>query len=369
MKKTDMELQAIREKLQLLKAEQSAAEGIPDPWSPPKPATAVSPHRSEPSGERQAQAAIEALQQRSRRQGSAAQAQAEGLIAQEIYRLEVQAHSINVRSQQQAADIMAMKRSAQQATVALARQGIHDHPQLGAIAQFFASYQSAVVPCINRDAQGNFILSYTTIDFDDAEQAAVDVAQSLRARSKSALFSQPIESSAASGHPNIEDRIGESAEREKRSDQAVAVYSAVFESDWPQAAIEYATRRFRRLRRQARRLHRQNVVQGGVQEGAASTLDLEESERSVSNGYLTSQYSLLDGAIWFSSAALVLLAVKATTMSHSLIRTSVIVLLVGAICFALYQIVFTKPSYYSLLYRLFAAMFGLSLASFLSGLL
>lgn len=155
-----MELQAIREKLQRLQAE------LPE---------------------------IETIKQRSL--GHAQAAHIDGLVSQELYRLEVQANNINVRSQQQAADIMALKRSAQQASVGLRRQGIHNHPQLAAITQFLDQYPSAVVPHIARDNSGYFALSYDTIDFQQAQQDAIDTARVLRNRQRSPhtqSFTQPI---------------------------------------------------------------------------------------------------------------------------------------------------------------------------------
>ena len=361
MKKTDMELQAIREKLRSLQAELPATEAVPMPWSQPKPPGAAPPHN------RPAQV-VEALQQRSSSSGPAAHAQADSLIAQEIHRLEVQAHDINTRSQQQAADLKAIKRLAQQATVTLARQGIHDHPKLEAIAQFFADYPSAVVPRIDRDAQGSFVLSYMPVDFDDADHVAAAIAQSLRQRSKPGLFSQPIESGAASGRPSVEG-AAERGKKGSKPDPATAIYSAALENEWLQTAVEGAVHRFRRLRAQVRRQRRQHA-QVKPQGGAVSTLKLEAGDQSVSQsvskGDVGSQYSLFDGAIWFSSAAIVLLVIKAMAAGYSQVGTLVTVALVGATCFALYQVMFSKPSNYSLLYRLCAAMLGLFLASFLN---
>ena len=362
MKKTDMELQAIREKLLSLKAEPPAPEAVPMPWSQPKPPGANPPHS------RPAQV-VEALQQRSSSPGPAAPAQADSLIAQEIHRLEVQAHDINMRSQQQAADLKAIKRLAQQAAVTLARQGIHDHPKLEAITQFFADYPSAVVPCIDRDAQGSFVLSYSPVDFDDADHAAAAIAQSLRQRSKPGLFAQPIESGAASGRPLMKGAVEKRDQKGNKPDPATAIYSAALENEWLQTAIERAVHRFRRLRAQARR-HRRQTVQVKLQGGAVNSPTLEgenqSASQSVSERFASSQYSLFDGAIWFSSAAIVLLVIKAMAVGYAPIGTLVTVAVVGATCFALYQVMFSQPSNYSLLYRLCAAMLGLFLASFLN---
>jgi len=360
MKKTDMELQAIREKLRSLQAEPPAAETLSMPWSPPRASEPAHARRSEVSGDRQAQA-IEALQQRSRSHESAVHTRVEGLVAQEIYRLEAQAHSINARSQQQATDIKAMKRSAQQATVALARQGIHDHPQLGAIAQFFASYQSAVVPHIDRDTQGNFTLTYTTIDFEQAEQEAIDTAQSLRQRSGAALFSQPIEAGAVSSR-----RTGESS---NKPEQAMEIYGAVVESEWLRAAMEGAVNQFNRILKQSRRYRRKKVaVHPKSKEYAITGLYPDAEEQPLNGDYSSEQFSWEEGATWFVSAAIARLAIELTAISYAAIRTSVLLALVGVISFALYQVMFSKSSDYSLVYRLFIAMAGLFLASFVRSL-
>ncbi len=359
MKKTDMELQAIREKLRSLQAEPPAAETLSMPWSPPLASEPARGHRPEISGDRQAQA-IEALQQRSRSHESAVHTRMEGLVAQEIYRLEVQAHNINVRSQQQAAEIMAMKRSAQQSTIALARQGIHDHPQLGAIAQFFASYQSAVVPHIDRDAQGYFTLTYTTIDFEQAEQEAIDTAQSLRQRSGSALFSRPIEAAVVSTR-----RAGESA---SKPEQVMEIYGAVTESEWLRASMEGAVNQFNRILKQSPRYRRKKAIHPRSKEDAINSIHPDAEEQSLTSDYSSEQFSWEEGATWFVGAAITRLAIELTAISYAAIRTSVLLALVGVISFALYQVMFSKSSDYSLVYRLLTAMAGLFLASFLRSL-
>ncbi|MEL6814537.1 MAG: hypothetical protein AAFP03_06960, partial [Cyanobacteria bacterium J06598_3] len=213
MKKTDMELQAIRDKLQLLEAEPPAAETLSLPWSSARrlieSQQSVSPGKAGQQPVKQsAQAiAIEALKQRSgnallnaQQQGHSNNrdqglSQAENLIAKELYKLEIQAHNINVRSQQQAEDIISMKRAAQQAIFELSKQGIHDHPHLAAIAELFDSHPSAALPHIERDGQGHFSLTYDTIDISSAQQDAIATANTLRQRAhhnNSRLFAEPI---------------------------------------------------------------------------------------------------------------------------------------------------------------------------------
>ncbi|MEO0769735.1 MAG: hypothetical protein AAFY72_09915, partial [Cyanobacteria bacterium J06649_4] len=186
MKKTDMELQAIREKLLQLQAEPAAAEVMSMPWSSSQQVPRTSVHVSAPvrqspmstgstvssygaTSENRPARAAETLKQRSNAQTSA---HANELINQEIERLQIHAHNINERSQQQAAEILAMKRSAQQATVALRRHGLQDHPQLGIIEQFLEAYPSVAVPHLERDSSGQFCLRHDSINLHHAEQEA-----------------------------------------------------------------------------------------------------------------------------------------------------------------------------------------------------
>ena len=189
MKQTDMELQAIREKLLLLQAEPATAEvmSMPRGSSQQRPRTSLQSSRH--SSQRQAPAptiienrpahAAETLRQRSNVQTST---HANELITQEIERLQIHAQNINERSQQQAAEILAMRRSAQQAAVALRRQGLQDHPQLSIIEQFLEAYPSVAVPHLERDSSGQFCLRHSSVNLHHAEQEARSTAQALRNR-------------------------------------------------------------------------------------------------------------------------------------------------------------------------------------------
>lgn len=314
--------------------------------------------------------AIEALQHRARGSDQAAASHADSLVAQEIYRLEVQAHNINERSQQQAAEILAMKRSAQQAAVALRRQGIHDHPQLSAITQLFASYQSAAVPHIERDSLGQFALTYSEVDFHRAEQEAVDTAKALRSRQpyRSAVpFSAPIAPGPALNSLNFSDR---STTDRSTTNERAAITDALHERPYKET-LKAAFRKLSESLAQMMQSADPSIEpRGTAQRGSANLFDrvlgaqvAENGNKYRSNGDQPVPFSWPDVAIWFSGAAIARLIIGAAVINHPFIQTPLLIALVGAILFGLYQVVFAKSPNFSLAYRLVAAMLGLFLGS------
>ncbi len=373
MKKTDMELQAIRDKLerlQSLRDEPIASAQQPLPWSAPKGSSPSS--TEEPSGNRPA-LAIETLKQRSLSSDQAVNAHTDHLIAQEIYRLEVQAIAINERSRQQSAELEALKRSARQAAVALARQGIQKHPLLETISELFAEYPSAVVPFVGKDDQGHFTLTYETIDFQRAEKEAVGIAHSLRQRSPMPMqvpFAHPIEPSPH--HRIARERAAlETADNPTLGlmglERATATKQSINQtvSQWVQIHFNRALAAGMRLLWQGHR-HRAKSALEGI-EGPEVGQDLPEGPMSSTFGsYLSNdQFSLLDGTIWFSCAAILRVAIEAIASSYPLLRVSLWVGLIGVVGFALYQVIVSNASNYSAIYRLLVAILGLFLAGFL----
>jgi len=364
-----MELQAIREKLQRLRAEQPAAEAQPLPWSLPlsqvqraSPMTGevLAPSASAKQADtRSPQAiAIETLKQRSRGHDLAANARIDNLVSQELYRLEVQANTINERSQQQAADIMALKRSAQQASVGLRRQGIHDHPQLAAITQFLEQYTSAVVPHIERDGSGYFALSYDTIDFQRAQQDAIDMARVLRDRQRSPRqqsFSQPVTPIAPAPAP--------ASKREFSKKQAGFNHSFAASSNQIKTAIggtlNEINQRFKATKRKRRQ--RKTIATGSFALDTGAFAD-EGWKEGVMVSSTTSEFTWIDGTIWFSGAAIARIALQSVVAGHPVIDTALMIGLAAAILFALYRIVVVKASDYTLIYRLCIGLIGLFLA-------
>ena len=360
MKKNDMELQAIREKLQLLQAEPPAAETLALPWSSPNIAssnrstsTVASELDSQPQNTQSPQEiAIETLKKRSSQtlsstqtQQPSANAHADNLIAQEIYRLEVQAHNINVRSQQQAEEIMNMKRAAQQAAVTLGRQGIHNHPQLTSISKLFKNQPSAVVPQIERDNNGQFSLTYNTIDFEQAQQDAIATAETLRQRSGSSLqpmpFSQPI---AAREEDNSTPEVRASVKANRQKSRIPGSFKRIIDS-------------IRQLLHRHRNHHKINSA------SAVSTAQRHQSDDEFDATFEeflpTEEFSWLDGAIWFSGAAIARIVIELVVPQYPLISMPLLIALVGIIIFVIYRVIVSKSSDFSPAYRLFIAMLGL----------
>ncbi len=344
MTKTNVDLQPIREKLQMLKAELPAAEVISSPWAAPRSAVEAS-HRQSTTASLgpQPQEAIKTLQQRSGNWSRSHEAHPsvtplENLIAQEIHDLEVRAHQINQRSQQQTADIMAMKRAAQQAAITLARQGVYEHPQLTAIAQLF-EHERAAVPHIGRDAQGRFVLTHSSVDFHRAEQEAIETAEALRSRQAQAAipFNQPITTGPQTGEhwPRAAVTTG----------SALSHLQPPQGADWAQMLEDTLAHANQWFWRGQRRGHRNAMRSGTRPDGQAAS------------GY----FSWLDGAIWFSSAAIARIVIGAALVSHPLLRTPLLIGLIGAIALAIYRVVFAKSSDFGLAYRLSAALLGLFL--------
>lgn len=375
MKQTDMELQAIREKLQLLQAEPPAAETLASPWSQPV-ATSVSgvarPTAKTAANQSPQEIAIETLKQRSRGHDPAASARLDSLVSQEIYRLEVQAHQINERSAQQATDIMALKRSAQQASVGLRRQGVHDHPQLAAITQFLDQYTSAAVPHIERATNGHFTLRYNTIDFHQAQQDAIETANVLRSRGlvknpsvgnplHTAPFSHPIAPAPvppatdlpASGATNTHAISRKTTLNQSLERSSLQMRKAVGET--VEAFSQKLKVQKRRRRKQPAAITREgfDIEGSGFREGC---------EEGVLSRTATHEFTWLDGTIWFSGAAIAQIVLQPVVASQPIIFISLMLGLVGMILFALYQVVMIKTTDYTLVYRLCISLIGVFLA-------
>ncbi len=445
-----MELQAIKEKLQQLQAEPPAAEALtlPLPWADvtasgrydgsahtaayntahtttqtTKDAQAQSRNRADHRVDRLDNAfteettrspqerAIEALKQRSAAGGvgsrgaampasgydRAAIAHRDNLVAQEICRLEVQASNINERSRQQAADIMALKRSAQQASVGLRRQGIQSHPQLAVITDFLTRYESAVVPHVERDSQGRFELTYDTIDFHRAEQDAMENAHTLRRRQQGVQasaadslppsvsgalpFAEPIASAFDSEALDSEERFGTSVENKKPNprrssdypepDAWLSTLSNFFASTlggFGGLVEQVASPFMGLLSGGSKRRHRRKVVRpemahsfqsNSIEEGF---LTGDSMDAVMDTHYAESNFSWLDGTIWFSGAAISRIVIQTIAVSYPLVQTAALLILVGIITFAIYRVISSSSHDYSLVYRLCIVMAGLFLA-------
>ncbi|MEM9947099.1 MAG: hypothetical protein AAF810_13655 [Cyanobacteria bacterium P01_D01_bin.36] len=377
MKKTDMELQAIRDKLRLLEAEPPVGDVLSVPWSSPQqsspqqssPSFGSAPFGSAAQSVRQSPAstqaprqsgtaskqavAIEALKQRSGTQ-TAHNSRADELISQEIYRMEVHAQNINERSQQQAADILALKRSAQQATLAIRRQGIHSHPQLDIIAKFLEQYPSAAVPHLARDSQGHFALSHNTVNLHHAEQEALNTAETLRNRQT--VSERAYQSTGQSTKRNASETA--------QSTLVPASYENPFERSpfaHPVAAgpsvdeyLEEETTPSRHHSRHSRKGQRWALdprrLFGRMRGGAGR----------LGGG---SGFSWIDGAIWFSGAAIARIMIESIVLSYPILRMPLLLILFSAISLAIYRVVVSKSTNLTSAYRLGITLLGLFLGS------
>ena len=275
-------------------------------------------------------------------------------IAQEIYRLEMRAIDINNRSQQQADEILDLKRAAKQAAIALGRQGIHDHPQLEIINRFFEHYAASHVPIIERDSCGHFTLSDYTINLRRAEEEAIENAAVLRnsRRIEPPLqlpvqpFAQPIDS----GQPPTKKPFSAGRDRVKKNnrqvnlsrqfDRAISIVGALLSKSW----------------RLSLRTIRADMPR---------TLATEQySEQYVEDYQRGQEFSLFDGVIWFSSAAIMArLALKTLASLFPVFQPVLWLAPLSLFCAAIYLLFVAKSNNTTLMYRLVLVALGLFISS------
>ncbi|MGB3790968.1 MAG: hypothetical protein WA949_23385 [Phormidesmis sp.] len=396
MKKTDMELQAIREKLLSLQADSKGGEILSSPWAPPRSggvsasnsSNALPAPGSRPAAKTEATppAAITALQRRADSQpygsarpisgssasdstavNSAANDRADELVAQELFQLEMLASNINERSQQQADELLRLKRSAQQAAFHLRRQGIHTHPQLDVINQFLEQFSTASVPNIKRDTHGQFCLTHTAVNLNQAEAEASDNAELLRrqqAQPMTVPFSQPV----ANG-PGVSEYL-----KPSHRYRAEAYQNESYQ-DEKQDSKKYRRehRGVSSYKRTAARLKRyiSSRIRPAVERRAGPSKDQLIAGRSIAYvsearsewlGHRLS-FSLTDVTIWFAGAVIVRILLNALVISHPSLQMPLLLVLVGAISYSIYRIVLAKSTDMSATYRIGAALLGLFLGS------
>jgi hypothetical protein len=363
---------------------------------------------------------LETLQQRSLTNDPTTQARITRLIAQETYRLEAQSHQINEQSQRLAADLLSLKRSAQQAAVGLRRQGVQDHPQMAFITDFLEQYAAASVPHLERDSQGHFTLTYDSVEFHRAEQEAFDTANKLRERRTAAVpFSQPVSASSyrqpgISGHFLVQegsegvseyssdyaeegllDHPLESPKTEKaRLSRRSRRQSYRFASHWVKASLKPMVAWIDYLLNKRARPQPSLAYAGepssaeGIQEGfnvgadafspvfSSALLDPSFNDEAWEEGIAEPQgshgatrkrahyssFSWLDGTIWFSGAAIARILFQSIAVQYAIVQPLLAIGLVGAIALALYRVIFDKSADYSLAYQLCVGMVGWLLA-------
>lgn len=276
------------------------------------------------------------------------------LIAQEIHRLELKAIEINNRSKQQATDILDLKRAAQQAAIAFGRQGIHDHPQLEIVSRFFDRYAASHVPVIERDERGHFTLNDYAINLRRAEEEAIENAAILRGnRSFEATpstypsvrpFSQPLEKPLGKRNAIRESRQRVGA---RRADLQARVNSAI------RSLGAFWNGRLHAMKRHSAK-HKLGV------NGSHSPL---ATEQSIEDYPRQEAFSLVDGAIWFSAAAIARIALESAVTFFPLLQPALWLFPLGVAGLAAYLFFITKSNNHNLMYRLAIAALGLFLGN------
>lgn len=385
MKRTDMELQVIREKLLSLQTEPAADDGLLSPWANPQ--AAVSPKHSaglslvngEQSSDRRSGGAssysghsqkigatppaiaIEALKQRvgnhhagnhhpgnhyySSGPSASDRTVADEVGSYELFELKRLADDINERSQRQADELLLLKRSAQKAAISLRRQGIHSHPQLDAIQQFLEQSSIVSVPNVEIDSQGLFHLTHTSVNLNQAEVDAVANASVLRrqqTRQPTAVpFSQPKEQNAtepsrkrSSGLPS-----GERHERNSRLTSNVPALRATH----------------KRVLIRLKRYIKNNLL----------TNKRLSKDKGIAHTGDRTRFSWIDGIIWFVGAAIIRILLNALVINYSILKMPLLLILVGVISYSIYRIVLSKSTDMNATYRVGTALLGLFLGSVL----
>ncbi|MBE9077080.1 hypothetical protein IQ241_07180 [Romeria aff. gracilis LEGE 07310] len=316
-----MELQAIREKLQSLKAEPPESEALP--WSPSQlEQFGAAQSASPPFMVAENAAAISALKQRSSQAAIPSAAlratptvPAERIIAQATAQLQGQIDQVNRLSQQQAAALSALRTLATRAETDLLDRGLWTHPATAAIAQFCRECESAAIPQVNCDLTGQLELSYRTVDFYQAEYDAADNAQALRERSMGFShrpFAQPL-----------------SPAMSRRSSSR----------RWPSAFSQARQLWEKCLRSRLRPKRPARKSQTGRRPKPAA-------------------FTWLDGAIWFSGAAIVRLGVDLVLQAYPVLWLPAVMVVLTLIAIALYRTLLTPYPSAGLSYRLLIAIAG-----------
>ena len=342
MNKSEMELQAIREKLQSLRTDPPLEEDNPLPWS----STSLSRYRAytgqEPTEEdnqnlAQIASTVETLKQRSNLHfqqysrvsaaapsspsvpsppGPSTEAQ-DRLLELNWQRLTAQAQRINQISQTQEAAILELKQIADRLERNLRKRPMPDDQ--GAYPEdsspTVCEYESAIVPEVAQDSQGRVILTHRPIDLYQAEREATLTAQTLRDRT----VSRNMAFQDFDGQPDlglsclIEEPIG------------------FIQTFWNGCSAQVD----RLINPSPRRASRR------------------PTSRKRPSGM-----SWLDAMIWFSSATILRLGLDFSLTAYPILWPPVLVFISALVAIALYRTAFAKQADFGLGYRLLLAIAG-----------
>ena len=350
MNKSAMELQAIRDKLQSLKAEPPLEEDNPLPWS----STALSSHRSYPRQQSteaddqnlaQIASTVETLKQRSNLHlqqypnvdnVDAASTAAlpspspssappppstevqDRLLELNWQRLATQAQRINQLSQTQESAILELKAIADRL-----ERDLRKREMLGEQTAYSAEliptvceYESAIVPEVTQDSQGRVILTHRALDLYQAEREATLTAQALRDRTVSRNI--PFQ-----GLDTLPD-LGLNCLIEEPMSYLQTFWNGC--SDQVQDLFNRPPRRASHRPRSRRK---------------------------------PTGLSWLDAMIWFSSAAIIRLGLDFLLAAYPALWPPVLVIILALVTIALYHTAFAKHPDFGLGYRLLLAIAGL----------
>ena len=343
MNKSEMELQAIRKKLESLKAEPPSEEDNSLPWSTTTVSSGLS-YSNRKSTEKadpqlaQIASTVETLKQRSNirlqqfPQPMEASPSTPVSLSTEAHdrqieltwqRLGTQAQKINELSQTQENAILEFKVIADQLEREMRKRDLLDDP--GAPPPIVCEYESAFVPDVTPDSQGRLILSHRPIDLYQAEREATLTAQTLRDR-------------AVSRNPPFE-------EADRLPDLGVGCLMeepiGFIQTIWSKGSAQVR----HLLNRPTRRSNRRSPGRRSLNRQPAQT------------------FSWLDMMIWFSSAAILRLGLNFLLAAYPSLQLLVLVLFLAVAAIALYRIAFTRDTDLSLGYRLLSAIAGLIVGS------
>ena len=337
MNKSEMELQAIREKLQSLKADLPLEENYSLPWSP----ISLSSHLSYPSQEpteeddqnlAQIASTVETLKQRSNlhlQQFSnpgdsspstpphpATEAQ-DRLFELNWQRLAAQAQRINQLSQTQETASLELKAIADRIERDLRKRemlgehGSYPNDPIPTVCE----YESAIVPEVAQDKQGRVILTQRPIDLYQAEREAALTAQTLRDRTVNRNM-------AFEGLDSLPD-LGLSCLIEEPIGFIQTIWNGC------SAQVQH------RLNRSA-----------------------QPASRRPTSRHRSSGFSWLDAMIWFSSATILRLGLDFLLVAYPTLWPPILVMILALVAIGLYRTTFAPQAGFGLAYRLLLAIAG-----------
>lgn len=411
MRNYDMELQAIREKLHSLRTESANDIGMP-PWagskieqiptkvgsqrslrtSPPKEAKVRSSavaiktlkHRSQSqtyetfhrcfdessSGANTSDANPSRLDSNSSSQNSSSRHRADDLIDRELPQLAMLVSSINKRSQQQASELLSLKRSAQQIVFSHRRRGTRAHPQLDIISHFIEHSSTASIPKIEVDRNGKLQLGHLNVNLNQAETEAIDNAAILRQQlSPTVPLSEPTTSDSTLRDYFKPSQSTGTETPSNRSNSAFKTEDSGFERD--QKVSKPAPHQTKRVTKSKKRLlvnlgqaiRKQRKKKAPITK-TQLTKTLPVAQRSP-DIEVRSSFSWLDATIWSASAAILRVFLNTLVLNYPGFEMPLLLVLVGTISYSVYRAVLSQSKNMNATYRTGSVLFGLLLGSVL----